>query len=1852
MESGSSSEQEYVKVDDDVGRDDMFEDAEDELNPEARDLVPTAQTVEPAGDGVDQRQGEAISREEAGDLDSRLVQIQEEREMYARGISGLWHQIKFLKEQQLSAHANDDSTAHGHYGEELLDVNSGGEGHENSVQFMISECSEFAKLAVEERLQIEGTVQELRAALSLKDQEIEVLNAKVSELSGPLGRSVDTSEKDHQMNEVAARILDSLAPIVGGDESWSEISGENLVKIEERTALLIKQYNHTLHQIEVLQHCLAENFLFSADLSLPKGCSDVISSACNELTEAKRREVDLVKKINQVEVENSRLVEQLIKEKAVAEESNLELGQLKLELEQEKARYVSVKEKLSLAVTKGKSLVQQRDSLKQSLAEKSSELERCLAELDNKRRALDVMEQTKEELANNENLIALLQENLAQRNLMLVKLEEVFSDASLPRELQAVNIVDKCRWLADDRILLKENSVELETLKDLLTGIEISHSIPGSDYGSRIVWLRDSFLEARQLAEKLEDEIIISKEAARNGFDRLSALLSLALLEKDCLQFEVDDLLLEYNEAAKRINEVSLEKDGIIRLLLNHSNITMDYKVEDFCSLSDCSMLIERCIEKVKTQSTPDLSYGNQEYLEKILSLLYVSNLELMLHETISVEEILEDSQKLKNTSNELQSLSNDLSSIKEQKDSLQRDLERSEEKSALLREKLSMAVKKGKGLVQDREKLKQETEKKNKKIEELKSQIQVLESSFADHREQRDKAAADLGKLEEDLVASRNQRDELENTLMVKEKMLASMIESLDRINVASNIVSSEPVEKMAWLAQQLVDCQKAKEHAEVELSKVQEESENLGRSLAEAHTKLKELEDGKHDFDKVREEASEHARSLVEAKATITSLEDTLSSFRDDVFQLSEEKRALEVGIASLEEELRKATEEVSSQARLLIEANNTRKSIEDSLLQAKDEIAQLNNEKEVAYVNRTAAEEHLAKFKEEMSVLTSKLEDAYQTIKSLQYELSQTADSIAMLTEEKEEAWVDRTTAEEKLVKQNEEIVGAHQIIKSLEEALSQLKEEANRVDRSAPDEELQKFKEESNIQLSKLAEAYESIQSLGDTCSELEKKVSALSEQNYELEVSRANLEENLKKLQDEAGLKATELEDAAASVKSLQDALVKSKNDILVLTEEKEAYILENASLDSKMHSCMEELGATKGNLESKLLELTNEINEFQSILRDESLSMLITQSFRNKVEYLKDMDRIIGSLKPPFATTSGPEIMSPIEGDLSTESFPNENDRMANNEVEIVDAVGADVEHIATLFKNTIQGYQLRNRNLIYKYDGMSTLLDNGLAALSRKLEETKVDIMTTFEDVKSLRQNTEALETSKSEHEKTILLLEENVRDLISACNDAAKSLQIAFKNNIESLPPGSEEESQSAPSVIGESVGAEELRDCISGRKCSEMVGDLLSAVRNIQVMIKEFESARTAASMKIQDLERQLQEAEAASGKALKERDNVQPKISMLETEVESLHNQCDELRHKLAEFQIDYDKLKKREEELLLNNDLLMRQQEAVSDVPPFPPTLLNMINNIDVEIPWTDLSDEVDSRDGLHVHKLSYILDSFSHLRNRVVALSHDKEGLQSTIAAQILENENLKKEVQMHMEQAKGREILKNELNEASSSLTKVLGWLGNDEFEEDRNLSSLTGLFARLEKHITRMLSDIEISKAKAQELGTKLIGRQKVVDELTDKVKLLEQLLQGRSTRPEIIQDRSISEASSLPTGSEINEIEDTVIAPVPSAAHVRPMRKGSTEHLSLSIDVESDPLINRPGSDEDKGHVFKALVASGLIPRQGKLIADRIDGFWASGSRVLMNRPRARLGFIVYWLLLQTWFLITIL
>ena len=196
----------------------------------------------------------------------------------------------------------------------------------------------------------------------------------------------------------------------------------------------------------------------------------------------------------------------------------------------------------------------------------------------------------------------------------------------------------------------------------------------------------------------------------------------------------------------------------------------------------------------------------------------------------------------------------------------------------------------------------------------------------------------------------------------------------------------------------------------------------------------------------------------------------------------------------------------------------------------------------------------------------------------------------------------------------------------------------------------------------------------------------------------------------------------------------------------------------------------------------------------------------------------------------------------------------------------------------------------------------------------------------------------------------------------------------------------------------------------------------------------------------------------------------------------------------------------------------------------------------------IEIPLVE-SEDLEPHSSADVKKLFSVIDSFTDLQNQINLLSYENEELQSTLSRQIFGIEHLKEETGTHVRNKPDLEEMKMELFEITIGLEKIIVVLGSKEFIGGQNSVGMKALLPVLEKQVTALLLEAENSKSKAQELGTRLLGSQKVVDELSTKVKLLEDSLQGRTVQPEIVQERSIFEAPSAPTGSEISEIEDAV-------------------------------------------------------------------------------------------------------
>lgn len=132
------------------------------------------------------------------------------------------------------------------------------------------------------------------------------------------------------------------------------------------------------------------------------------------------------------------------------------------ELELSEQRVSSLREKLSIAVTKGKGLISQRDNLKQSLADTSKELEKCSQELLSKDARLNEletkvkvyseagerMEALESELSYIRNSATALRESFLLKDSVLQRIEEILEDLELPEHFHSKDIIEKIDWLA------------------------------------------------------------------------------------------------------------------------------------------------------------------------------------------------------------------------------------------------------------------------------------------------------------------------------------------------------------------------------------------------------------------------------------------------------------------------------------------------------------------------------------------------------------------------------------------------------------------------------------------------------------------------------------------------------------------------------------------------------------------------------------------------------------------------------------------------------------------------------------------------------------------------------------------------------------------------------------------------------------------------------------------------------------------------------------------------------------------------------------------------------------------------------------------------------------------------------------------------------------------------------------------------------------------------------------------------------------------------------------------------------------------------------------------------------------
>lgn len=925
-----------------------------------------------------------------------------------------------------------------------------------------------------------------------------------------------------------------------------------------------------------------------------------------------------------------------------------------------------------MAVTKGKALVQQRDSLKLSLAEKTSDLEKCMIELQEKSGVLEAA--------------ASLQECLEERDMILQKLGEILWEGLAMNEY-STDLSEKLQWLVNENKSLKASSLQYHKLTNALSVFTFPETVVSNELDARVHWLVESYHLSKEEASKLKYEVAKTRAAANEVIYCLTALFVSEMQEKSYLQAVFEDYRNKYDALEKSLNELAearetanhsinylnaslladsneknylqvelenlrnkyevvvqreyclpLEMDQIVSMLLEASGLTNVGQQQALTEQSDMTTTIVDCLAKIKEKEhhLKSLQIEATRMFERFQSLLYIREQETKLYELI-VEEYVLDGLEVKHLSNELQAITQELNALQDEKSVMQKSHEQLEEKCSILREKLSMAVKKGKGLFQERENLKAALNENNTEIDRLKSELELNLFVYNECQDQITKYSLDINRisqLEIDLVATQKRADQLEKFLAESSNMLQRVIESIEGTTATADLAFEGPGEKVKWFVGYLNEREIVKAEMEQELIKVKDEASSLAGNLFEAQTMTE-------------------------------SLEVALTMAKDNISQLLDEKKEFAVSKTLLEEELQKTKEEASSQTTRFEEVSMSRRALEDALSLAENSIFQLMNNRDTAVERSTLAEERLQKLKEEFSVHINKLADADKTIQGLETAFCEAQKNIFLLTEE------------------------------------------------------------------------------------------------SSKLQVDRAGLDNEVKKVKEEAKSQASKLADATTTIKSLQDALIHAENDMADLVQENKNAETEILALDSKLKSCMEELAGMHGGKESLPLELVDQLSNLHSLQKLEVLSNLLEQCFTKKFESLKDMGIILNEMRDIFKEMD-PEGLrggcSITEDTYPISTAPSSQDSALNMSKLLHDEINAaDCENTMYLIEKMVERFSLKDKILADKVKNFSSCMDESIAVLLNGLYITKGGIISSTNYIKSLKQQVKEMGADKERKEDTL---------------------------------------------------------------------------------------------------------------------------------------------------------------------------------------------------------------------------------------------------------------------------------------------------------------------------------------------------------------------------------------------------------------------------------------------------------------------------------------------------------------
>lgn len=482
----------------------------------------------------------------------------------------------------------------------------------------------------------------------------------------------------------------------------------------------------------------------------------------------------------------------------------------------------------------------------------------------------------------------MLEQSLMERNNLVQKWEEILDRIDMPSHLRSLEPEDRIGWLVLAVSEAENQYNSLQQKYDNSESLFASASAELEESNRKISELENAY----QLVVSEKELLLKSLESLNFDFEEISRKAAQSETSNDDLQSRVGDLQKKLNEmlgAEERIHHL----EGEIRRL---EDVIKDFlwtsETDDVLfstgSTESLEQLIRKLIDKYTTLSLGKPSESNTTPLEHIDKDADLSH-EEKRESNVSCDEDADGgalNRKLEDALNVLLSLKEEKESIALANQSLVRELEelgirnkelqhllnQEEQKSSSVREKLNVAVRKGKSLVQLRDSLKQSIEELNGEVERLKSEIRLQENAISNYEGR----IKDLSVYPERIKTIESECSILRDQLEEKEYTLSMILNTLDEVNVGSNI--DNPVEKLKRVGQLCHDLQsalassehetkKSKRAAELllaELNEVQERNDGLQEELAKSLNELSGLSKQKESAEVAKHEALERLEKL----------------------------------------------------------------------------------------------------------------------------------------------------------------------------------------------------------------------------------------------------------------------------------------------------------------------------------------------------------------------------------------------------------------------------------------------------------------------------------------------------------------------------------------------------------------------------------------------------------------------------------------------------------------------------------------------------------------------------------------------------------------------------------------------------------------------------------------------------------------------------------------------------------------------------------------------------------------------------------------------------------------------------